>query len=241
MAHPGLNPLPPVIHHSSTPLSHASAHTMLSSFLSLAELDPSLRPDSVLSERGPTSSSSAADPNLTLAHLGRIKLGMEGKRVGGGAGYDAGGNFWSSSGGQVGVKRKRTEMPREARDDKYVQIVEGGRDAGEPALVSTAAAAQDEMEWQDRENYELAQEDDDEINVGSAQRNPGAGFEDVEEAIGTEGPDRELLDARASEAKAKNEEEALVYRSGVSKVDKAERKRLKKERSKKEKKTAGSR
>ena len=251
MAHSsGLTPLPPTIHHSSEPVTHSSAYAILSSFLSVAELDPSLRPDSVLSERGPTSTSSPANPNLTLAHLGRIAKGMRGERVGGGADDDLndvglGGNLWGAR------KRKRTEQPAETlREGKKgleaatqdVEIVEDGLDAGEPVLVSTSSA-QDEDGWQDRENYDLAQ-DDDEVDVGNAQRNPGVGT-GAEEAIGIEEPEGEDVDARVADPRTTGEEreeeergQKVVYEN---KVDKAERKRLKKERSKKEKKTARAR
>lgn len=213
----------------------------------MAELDPSLRPDSVLSERGPTSSSSAANPNLTLAHLGRIAKGMRGERVGGGADDDLndvglGGNLWGAR------KRKRTmqqpETPREGKKGleaaaQDVEIVEDGLDAGEPALVSTSSA-QDEDGWQDRENYDLAQ-DDDELDVGNAQRNPGVGT-GVEEVIGTEEPEGEVVDARVADPRTAGEEEERGQKVvHENKVDKAERKRLKKERSKKEKKTARAR
>ena len=216
----------------------------------MAELDPSLRPDSVLSERGPTSSSSAANPNLTLAHLGRIAKGMRGERVGGGVDDDLndvglGGNLWGAR------KRKRTmqqpETPREGKKGleaatQDVEIVEDGPDAGEPALVSTSSA-QDEDGWQDRENYDLAQ-DDDEVDVGNAQRNPGVGT-GVEEVIGTEEPEGEVVDARVADPRTAGEEREEEERGQKvvheNKVDKAERKRLKKERSKKEKKTARAR
>ena len=131
---------------------------------------------------------------------------MEGRRVGGGVDYDEIGDFWEGQGGKR--KRKRafgdgnegTETPmkgKKARDD--VEVVEDGQDAGEPAVVSTSTGqAQDEDEWQDREDYDLAQ-DDDEVDVGNARRNPGlsAIVEDVEERIGTEAPDGETVDARA--------------------------------------------
>lgn len=229
---------------------------MLSSFLSVAELDPSLRPDSVLSERGPTSSSSAANPNLMLAHLGRIKLGMEGKRMGGGAAEYSeteGRELGRSDGPQdrVGKKRKFGQVEatpqrgKKKRDDftPEVRTVEGGQGAGEPALVSTATEHENHQ-WQDRENYDLAQ-DDDEVDAGNTQRNAGTGFEHGEETVGTEDPDGEMVEPGAAkmgktEAKiwARNGENDDRARSEGYKVDKAERKRLKKEKSKREKKTA---
>ena len=80
----GLNPLPPSVVHSTSRLTHLQAHTLLSRFLETAENDAAYRPDSTLTERGPQALSSSSSPNLTLAHLKRILLGIEGKRVGGG-------------------------------------------------------------------------------------------------------------------------------------------------------------
>ena len=76
-------PLPPHIHHHTTRLTHQTAHTHLSTFLSLAENNAAYRPDSTLSERGPISSSSGSSTNLTLHHLSRIQQGLTGQRVGG--------------------------------------------------------------------------------------------------------------------------------------------------------------
>ena len=269
MAHPGPTPLPPTIQHASTPLTHASAHAILSSFLALAELDASLRPDSVLSSHGPSSASTAAKhPNLTLAHLGRIARGMRGERVGGGVDYDGNGNSWDGEKENGGVGRGKRkfangeqllpETPRKGKRARGedgvrqdVETVEEGQDAGEPALVATSTGpAQREDEWQDRENYDLGQ-DDDEVDVGNAQRSAGVGGEDEEETIGMEGPGGEVVDARAvagaaDGGKGSEEEQGrsevvdpnVTQGSGGSKLDKAERKRLKKEKSKREKKTA---
>ncbi|KAK5461042.1 hypothetical protein LTS15_003105 [Exophiala xenobiotica] len=62
-------------------LTHAQAHTFLSSFLSQTEIDASYRPDSTLTERGPQAVSTGSNPNLTLHHLKRILQGIEGKRI----------------------------------------------------------------------------------------------------------------------------------------------------------------
>ena len=84
MSSAGFVPLPTSVQHSTTRLTHREAHTFLTTFLSRAENDAAYRPDSTLSERGPLALSSASTPNLTLAHLKRIVLGIEGRRVGGG-------------------------------------------------------------------------------------------------------------------------------------------------------------
>lgn len=167
--------------------------------------------------------------------------------------------FWGNEGVQRGLKRKREaddseETPAKkgkkargasAAATQDVQIVADGYDAGDPTLVSTATA-QDGDGWQDRENYELAQDDDEEVDVGNTQRNAGAGGDDddVEETVETEGVDGEVVEANSTEVRKREAKTAVdndvgvVHKRGGSKVDKAERKRLKKERSKKEKKTA---
>ena len=235
MAQTGLTPLPPTIHHSSTPLKHGQAHAFLSSFLSLAELDPSLRPDSVLTERGPTSSSRIANPNLTLSHLGRIKLGMEGKRVGGG---DLDG-FLGVGGRRVGQKRKRDEPPTPAstsierrRPTQKSEVIQEGRDQGAPVVRSS----EQEDGWQNREDYDLAQED--EVDVGNPQRqNATGGVEDVEETIGVEADEEDAAGVPRPAAKKEGSTKNAGKEAVTADIDKDERKRLKKERLKKEKKT----
>lgn len=254
MAHTGFTPLPPAILHSSTCLTHGEAHAFLSSFLSLAELDPSLRPDSVLTERGPTSSSSIANPSLALSHLGRIKLGMEGKKVGG----DDLDGFLNIGGRRVGGKRKReatSTMKAASNNDstEEVQIIEDGRDEGEPVLTST----EHEQDWQDREDYDLGQ-DDDEADIRNSQWANDAGGAtnaDIEESIGVEVAEEEVYDVDDVEAemevelvaqkhtmntKKKQRSEPKNAEGMEVKLDKEERKRRKKERQKKEKKTVGT-
>ena len=200
---------------------------------------------------------------------------MRGESVGGGGGggedYDGsgdgrfgGGREENDAGGGRG-KRKRKfgdgeQLQQEERAEvlgnamktrggdgvrQGVEIVEEGQDAGEPARVAAAVGpAQGADEWQDRENYDLGQ-DEDEVDVGNAQRSAGVGGEDVEETVGMEGPDGQVVDARAvagpgdeGEGRSAVVDPNVVQGSGGSKMDKAERKRLKKEKSKREKKTA---
>ena len=145
-------------------------------------------------------------------------------------------------------KRKEAALRDDAGQD--VVLVEERDGAGEVAVVSTSAGrAQGEDEWQDRENYDLAQENG-EVDVGNAQRSNGVGVRDVEEDVGTEGSGAEGVDPRAADAKEKGQRvereretsptvnHDVVHENESSKLDKAERKRLKKEKSKREKKTA---
>src|SRR5271154_430544 len=78
----GYTPLPPTILHSTNPITHAEAHSLLSAFLERANNDAAYRPDSTLTEHGPQSTSTATKSDLTLHHLNRIKLGLEGKALG---------------------------------------------------------------------------------------------------------------------------------------------------------------
>jgi hypothetical protein len=79
----GLVPLPTHRLHSATRLTHREAHGLLSDFLARADVDAAYRPDSTLTERGPQAVSTGGNPNLTLHHLRRVLVGIEGKRVGG--------------------------------------------------------------------------------------------------------------------------------------------------------------
>jgi hypothetical protein len=176
---------PSVLHPSSTiPLDIPSAHTILTTFLHLANLDPAYRPDSTLSERGPEANSSSGNPNLTLHHLNRIKLGLEGTNLGA-EDLDAG---FFGEGGNKATDRDRDRAKKrkwqEDRDADYAPIR-----TGIPKVISTAEeedvhavlTAQDADTqkmanaegWQDREDFELAQEDED-VDVHNAQRDPAA-------------------------------------------------------------------
>lgn len=249
MAYPGLTPLPPAITHSSTPLTHSEAYDFLSTFLTIADLDPSLRPDSVLTERGPTSSSSTANPNLTLTHLGRIKLGMEGKRSAG-SGTDLDGFL------RVGGKRKRADdRPKTANGAaegkrkathalQDVVVIQDGHDEGDLAITATEYEG-----GQDREDYDLAQQDE-EVDVGNSRRNnnnntlSNGGEVDVEETVGVEDGFVEITTVKVPEPKPthqkKRKEDVHGLESGGPErhVDKDERKRLKRERARREKITA---
>ncbi len=174
-----LNAYPPSVHHpsASKPLDITSAHAMLSTFLQLANLDPAYRPDSTLSERGPESNSSAGNPNLTLHHLNRIKLGLEGRNLGV-EDLEAGifGKRKASEGRDGGAKKRKWQDRDSATGSGRVgvpKVVSTVEEDGNVALTAqntdTQETAANGQGWQDREDFELAQDDGD-VDLNNAQR-----------------------------------------------------------------------
>ncbi|ERF75400.1 hypothetical protein EPUS_00193 [Endocarpon pusillum Z07020] len=268
---------PPFVHHPSAPqpLDVTTAHTMLSTFLQLANLDPAYRPDSILSERGPESNSSAGNPNLTLHHLNRIKLGLEGVNLGV-EDLEAGGfgNRRATGDRDSGAKKRKWQNrdsdvppPVRAGSAKVVSTADEDVDAvltaqHADAEQAQAAAAATGQGWQDREDFELAQDDGD-VDLNNAQRDPAAGSADVE-GKGEEIMDwdtgqmvtmpDELEDGGSAvevtrpgamvDAHPENQERnqpPMVRDRPLTEMEKEERKRLKKIRSDNEKKTATTR
>lgn len=191
--------LPPSHTHSTTRLTHAQAHTFLSTFLDRADNDAAYRPDSTLSERGPQALSSGSTPNLTLAHLKRILQGMEGKRIGGtlgkgfgedeenGQGVDGIGEGGESEGfedtGSTQKSTKRalntaeengsqtTRIPASKKSKR--QIYDDPNPAANGDKVVEAVRADDDG-WQDPEFFALAQETlEDERHPGVDLPQPG--------------------------------------------------------------------
>lgn len=221
----GLTPLPTYITHSTTRLTHRSAHTFLSTFLEQAEFNAAYRPDSTLSERGPQSTSTGANPNLTLKHLKRILQGIEGKRVGGGD--DLGYFLGTDPRQQSSVSRKRR---REAGEDtpkkkRARELIEDSNveDSGPEIVV-----AEESEGWQDKEDYELAQDDVVE-DIAADEAHPGMGLEQ---------PQNSLEEQKLVEIEIEGTGEMVDPREGgsKSKMDKEERKKLKKLRMKEEQK-----
>lgn len=263
-----INAYPPFVHHpsSSKPLSTNSAHTILTTFLHLANLDPAYRPDSTLSERGPESNSSAGNPNLTLHHLNRIKLGLEGTNLGE---EDLAADFFGKAKKATDGKDSVGGKKRKWQDrDTATTLVK----TGIPEVISTAdedvdailtvqhtinahGAAANGEGWQDREDFELAQDDED-VDMNSAQRDPAAATE-MEEGIGEEimeGKTGKMINVH-EELEQKNGAVEMIRAGDVvdaqpkhapatggqrplTEQEKEERKRLKKIRSGKEKKSA---
>lgn len=265
-----LNAYPPLVLHpsSSQRLDFTSAHTILHTFLDLANLDPAYRPDSTLTERGPEANSSSGNPNLTLHHLNRVKLGIEGISLGV-EDFDAG--FFGSREASApreggGTKRKwqdrdATTTPVKAR---IPQILSTAEDDGDNVVTAVNADAREngcgEEGWQDRQVFELAQGDQG-VDKNTAQRDPaavdtdGMGEEIVEGEPGrminlNDGLDGE--DGRTAETVRADDligaQQAEEQKSGptiererdraFTQVAKEERKRLKKIRSKETKRTA---
>ena len=233
----GYNPDPPTIIHSTTPINHFDAHSFLSSFLSQAALDASYRPDSILTERGPQPAS-AAGQGLTILQLDRIRQGIEGKRLGG---EDLDSRFFgrnrSRSRSQSrdpaqgnrsqGQKRKRDE-PSGTAFGKRTTFDDVAETERQPFVTANKDVAQ--QDWQDKEDFELAQ--DDEVDVTNEDRNPNAP---------EHGSDHEAaMDAESGSmtAMTKPPKTRDSGKDEDREIDKAERKRLKTARRRKEKKTA---
>jgi hypothetical protein len=210
--------LPPSHLHSTIPISPAHALSNLTTFLTLAHNTAAYRPDSTLSTRGPVSSSDSGQANLTLHHLNRIKLGLEGHRIGA-AEIEAEDKDAEAhkevERAERNLKRKREEGQGKAEQREV-------RSQEVPVVLATQEeepmVGDDGGEWEAKDDYELAQgEDSVDMN---AQRDPAAGLEAVPE-------DGDLMEIEETQP------------DSSMTVDKEERKRLKKLKQKEEKQTAG--
>ena len=217
-----MNPLPPSKVHTRTRLTHAQAHDQLSRFLQRAEIDPAYRPDSILTDQGPVSGSAAGTPNLTLHHLQRILLGMEGK-VGGSEEFTGGETRGYSKRARLGESGEQRPGKRQRVREKAVEQVDG---TGE-VVVQTAGG--DEGDWQDKEDFELEQGED-EVDAHTVDRDVGGGLKqpaNAEEA-------REQVEVEV-EGTGEKVQPGDVAGQGET-LNKEERKRRKKERLQQEKK-----
>lgn len=143
----GLVPLPQTVFHSSTRLTHAQAHDLLSSFLAEAENNPALRPDSQITPYAIQSQTSGLNGNITLTHLDRILQGIAGKRVGGV-------EF------NTGTKKRRRlngDIPSSPPIASQEQVQEEEVESGEK---EAAVTGEETGEWQDKDDYEHAQVDE---------------------------------------------------------------------------------
>ena len=236
----GYNPLPPTVLHASTQLTHAQAHALLSSFLERAAIDPAYRPDSTLTEAGPQSNSSSGNPNLTLHHLLLVKHSMDAKTIGI---EDLDASFFNRDAvGKPGQRRWISSgQPRSRQREEGLATKGGGSGT---VSDETNAVLKEGEGWQDREDYELAQ--DDEVDVGNAQRDPAlpaveemVGVEDGMEEIvctGEDGSGNHDQTTPRDAIKAKKKQHRNLDQETTT-VSKEERKRLKKERQMKEKKS----
>lgn len=142
----GLVPLPQTVLHSSTRLTHSQAHDLLSTFLTEAENNPALRPDSQITPHAIQSQTSGSNGNITLTHLDRILQGIAGKRVGGV-------EF------NTGTKKRKfnNDFPSSPPASGQEQIRGEEVEDGEKEAVVTA---QETGDWQDKDDYEHAQVDE---------------------------------------------------------------------------------
>ena len=80
---------PPHRIHSTARLSQSDALSLLSSYLSRAETDPSLHPNAILSESGPTVPyTGASSTGLVLHNLKRLEAGLDGRHIAADLGED---------------------------------------------------------------------------------------------------------------------------------------------------------
>lgn len=256
----GLNPLPPTITHTTTRLTHLEAHSFLSTFLSCAEVDAAYRPDSTLAERGPQALSTGSSPNLTLHHLKRILLGIEGKRVGKAVFEQEGEQQAEGDEGYDGFEARTTKRARgddeqggrrsKPYNSSAVDVDVDAEDSDGPALVAhphghpnnssspnlrTNTGNDEDDDWQEKGTYDLAQSTDG-LELTNEDRHPGA---DLEQPV-DEAEEQDLV-AVEDERTGERVDPRDYGRSHAGKgkgdaaVDKEERKRLKKLNSKAEK------
>lgn len=220
-----MNTYPPSVLHPSysKPLDIPSARTFLANFLRLANLDPAYRPDSILSDHGPQSNSSSGNPTLILHHLNRIKLGLEGNHLG--AETLAEGQFGESKNAdttEFTSAKKRKWRGRDAGIDSIgtgkPEVISTAEDTANVVLITPAGSpnTQKVVEgegWQDREDFELAQDDTD-VDVNNAQRDPtAADMEGIGEEI-MDGKTGKMIDARGELEEQEEEEEAEIEGPG---------------------------
>lgn len=210
----GLVPLPQTVQHSSVRLTHLEAHTLLSSFLAEADINPAYRPDATLTQSGPQAVGVGAGSNLTLNHLNRILQGIAGKRIGG--------VEFNYGQGPPRKKRKvdddegRSGRKRGEGDEDVVEAADGD-EQGQAAIVGHETG-----DWQDKEDYEHAQVDETADLEGRDPADPG-----------DEEPGAPVIE----EPTATNEIEvdtASIAGAGKSQTDKERRKQAKQARRKRE-------
>ncbi|KAL9617424.1 MAG: hypothetical protein Q9160_007781 [Pyrenula sp. 1 TL-2023] len=241
------------------------AAALVSAFLKRSTVDPAYRPDSILSARGPqATSTSVANPNLTLHNLGKVRDGMLGKRAKRGD-TDAKLGFFGHHGQNAAPaassqKRKVKDNQDSVAQDKYKRRKNEEKNKGgdemtlaEAPQVAEAAAENEDEGWQDLETFEREQEVK-EGEMGDRDLDPGdAQAEPEEVAIADpmnvdETPDgalkkkykkdkKEKKKAKDQEAEIEPAETQLpAQATPKTKAEKDERKSSKKERRKEEKK-----
>lgn len=74
--------LPPHRLHASKPISPDNALSLLSAYIIAAESDPSLQPNAILTETGPSAAAHAAGSSLAIHNLKRVEAGLRGEQLG---------------------------------------------------------------------------------------------------------------------------------------------------------------
>jgi hypothetical protein len=228
--------LPPSVLHSSAPISPFIALSTIDAFLTTANDTAAFRPDSTLSERGPVSSSTSGNQNLILHHLNRIKLGLEGVRIGA-AELEAEDAVAEAQADEerASKKRKRDEngalskMPRAVIQQDVIPTVNATLEGdGEPILKTVV---EEGGEWEEKDDYELAQEDE-EVDI-YVERDPAGNLEQPANAQEAE----DMMEVAETQP---GSEVPLPIQGSETKpaLDKEERKRLKKLKQKSEKQKA---
>lgn len=165
-------------------VSPTEAAALVSTFLKRSTVDPAYRPDSILSARGPqATSTSVANPNLTLHNLEKVRDGMLGKKAKRGD-TDAKLGFFGQH--NQATATATPSHKRKAKDDpENVGVDKGKRRKGEgekksgnemtlagPPQVAGAAGGNEDEGWQDLESFEREQ-DVEEGELGDRDLDPG--------------------------------------------------------------------
>ena len=230
---------PPVYHHATKRISPSSAHQHLSTFLTKTQNTPHLHPDSLLSNAGiDFSATSGPRGGLAIHHLRRIEAGLHGENLAAETQEELDAQFGELPTGdddvldkliegqrkrEKGRKRKREEIEEWAENSSQAG---GAVEAPGREIESFAATPLHQSEWQEQEEYELAQRP---IQGEIAEREPA-------QVVQQGGSPPEIVEHDADRHEIRNEESTLNKRERRER-SKAEREARK--ASKKAKKQAG--
>jgi hypothetical protein len=190
--------------HSTTQLHPSQVLEDVTSYLDAASSNPSLHPDAQLTESGPVTVSNGESLGLALHHLQRLQSGLRGERL----------------------------VPDATIRSSLLSVRKG---KGRLKNVAAASDSEDQQGWQDREEFDREQEVSDGHAEGTAPpvvREEAAirnGDPRTESSTGAV----QSADTKSRKGKRKDESEPGIHVEGNAE-SKALRKKLKKERSKAE-------
>ena len=147
------NAYPPHRLHSSHPIPPSEALDLLSKYIESAATDPSLHPNALLTENGPTSQGTSA--GLVLHNLKRVEAGLRGEHLGADLSF--------------------AEFGGDGQTDLKAQF--NGDTLGPKASRATETLEVDGGDWQDKEDFDREQ-DIEEGDIG--ERSQAARTEDTE-------------------------------------------------------------